>query len=1158
MPTCPNKNTPNWRSLHNLVPSISNYVWDKLNGQIDQNGYPEHNLDKFKSLLSKNNNDFKNTYLEYMKTVERISIDPDELEIYSSSLVDENIPLEEDILTDSLKYLDSLGEIRSKAVKALETKLEIEATRKHLLEDDILKRKALIDKLSKLEADKAMVLFVNQAAKSTENTMKEYNFKLKQLKDIKDGKSNLKEEDIFNPKLLYNWRDYLSAYDTIEDYQNYLIQNNELSNKEELEKILTEVIKNKNAIKDLYVSKGLDMAAKFLAPNYNKLYVLYEKILRQKYSKLDDTDKAKITEREFIDQQLKLNDENLKQKTILLIRRELQKAGKDINLIARWVENAQESSDPVVAAATKALTIATMKSQTLTIKAKDNLVEVLRELEKSKGSSTNKKDFYDFMLEKDSKDNYTGNIVDRFGSQFWIDYENQREYTKTLEPNARKTHIKTWTRLNTVFDKTKFNRDKWNLIQSLIDDGKLSDIEVKELEWNDVSYNPLSTHDMQEKGMLNMDAADVISECVYSNVWNYRTPISKYSNNNKGWNQLSQILKNPNDPRSKFYNTIKGLEEESASYLPTSLRLRTNQLPGIIKSNEERIIDKESIKDIAKSSIAKQFDVLADDTSRGVTTIQDEQGNERNFLPSHYTGKLDIKDQSFDLPTIYLRYFQMTADYGAKNEILPEMELTKFFINNRELIKTDSKGNPVLKALRVVEKLIPEKVTKPKGNNQLADQFNDWFDMVMYGKKEIDEGDFNFFGLKFDKAKLFNYLNKFTSLNILALNFKAGVNNVLLGEALQTSEAYAGQHMTVKSYTKANKFFWSHFMGVIEDIGKRTPDGIVNKLYEHFQVSPELVDTNLKNNTVAKALVKTSTLYSTLHMGDYYMQSRLFLGMLANIDAKNSKGESLGSMLDMYTIRNGNLTLNPDVDINKSNWTKEDQTNFSLKVKTVMSGIHGEYTDTGRSAMQRYILGRMGIMFRKYVVPGLKRRYKKSTYIEKVGDYSEGYYRTTVNYFGSIAREFRTLQFSAFGEEWSKLSNSQKSNLIRTAGDVLFLTASIILASIALGKAGDDDDNSAYWANFTAYQMLRFKTDILFFTPKIDEAMTILRSPMATMSLLENVGKLTHQLASPGEEYQRGPWKRHLKLEKIIVDFIPVVRSFYQTRDIKNQINFLK
>jgi hypothetical protein len=1082
-------------------------------------------------------------------------IEPSEIHTPSTT---EELPLEEDVLTDDLSQLDRIGEIKAKAIKALETKLELEVRRKNLTEEDIDRKKGFVEKLSKLESEEAMILFVKQASQAVSNIVSKYNSKLNKIKS-----EGLKYSDVITPGVLYQWRDTLSAYDTIEDFRSYLIQEDKLDsikdidiNGTPLSEILDKTIVSKNAIKDLYETKGIDMVAEYLAPHYNKIYKDFEILSSKKYDKLTDEDKAKISKKDYVASQKRFNNENLRKKTILLLRRELVKANKDINLISRWVENTQDASDPIIAATAKVLGIKTMQSETISIEARDEIVDALRELEKFQGNSTNKKKFYGFMLEKDENGNYTTNTVDRFGSQFWNAYDTYKEEQKSKSYEERRDNLKGWVKVNTIFNREGFNKARWEVIDRLKAEGKLSDIEYKELEWNDISYTPLSAHQMAENNIINEEAANEISNWVFRNIWEYRKPSEKWEAKNTNWKQFEKLLSNPSDPRVNFYNVIKKYEEEAGKYLPGSQRLKAGRLPSIIKSNEERISDKEPIKEITKSVLSKQFNILADDTSRGNPTIQDEQGNEINFIPVHYTGRLDVKDQSFDLASIYLKYFTMAVDHGLKREILPEMEMARFFINNRDIVKTDSSGNPVLKTYRVLEKKVAEKVTKSKGNNQLADQFNDWFDMVMYGKKTVDEGDFNIFGLKFDKAKSVDFLNKFTSLNVLALNYKAGVSNIITGEALQTGEAFAGQHMSKKSYTKANKYFWLHSMGIIEDIGSRKPEGIINKLYEEMHISPEPISLNLKDNTRAKMLSKSSSLFFVMHAGDFYMQSRLFLGMLADKQAYDSEGKEIGTLLDMYSIRDGKLTLDPRVDLEKSNWTKQEQTNFSFKVKGIMSGIHGEYSDIGRSAMQRYALGRMGIMFRKFIVPGVKRRYKKSSYIERLGEYSEGYYRTTGRFFSNLAKELRTMQFLALGSEWNKLTKYEKGNIIKTLSEVVFLIATLILAGIFLAKAKDDDDDELMYS-FLAYQALRFKAELLFYTNPA-ETMALLRSPMATMSTFENLGKLCKQLEKPGELYQRGPWKDHLKMEKIWWDFVPGARAFFQTRDIKSQLNFLK
>jgi hypothetical protein len=704
--------------------------------------------------------------------------------------------------------------------------------------------------------------------------------------------------------------------------------------------------------------------------------------------------------------------------------------------------------------------------------------------------------------------------------------------------------------------------------------------------------------------MINDKLADELSEWSSNNVWDFRQPSEKYKKLNPQWEQLNRILQNEDDPRSKFYKFYVKTIDEKNKQLPYNQRLSRFQIPSVIKTTQEQFADKDSLKTIAKTIIAKRFDVLQDDTSRTSSAITDEEGNVRHFIPVYYTGKLKkyiIKDQtgkivkefrneesankfltlrknkdkkltiteketpedqSYDLSTILLKFGHMSDDYKNKAEIFPEMELTKFFINNREVTNTDSKGN-IIKNLKSKFNKNNDTI-KGKNETNLASFFNDWYEMAMYGLKEKDQG--SFFGL--DVSKAANALNSFTSLNLLAVNIRAGVNNVLVGEAFQTAEAFAGQHMSAKSYTKANSVFYKNIPGMINDIGNRKPTNIVNKLYEYFGLPTESLNQNLKDNTRFKMLGKRSSLYFIMHAGDFYMQSRLFLGMLENTRAYNKEGKDIGSMFEMYEKHfkdtKGEIGLPEEVDLSKSNWTQKDRDNFTIKTRGIMSGIHGEYGELERNAIQRLALGRMALMFRKFIVPGALRRYKKYGYSERVGDYTEGYYRSGAKFIVNIGKEIGTLLFSIQSDKY-ELNAHQKANVVRAFSEVAFFIAAVILASIVLGKL-KDDDNDKFIYSLAAYQLLRFKSEMLFFSPKVDEALSILRSPMASMSMFENVAATTHQLGvdlvgmingTGPEKYKKGLHKGDYKLQKVLYDWIPAARSIYSLINTPESLNLM-
>jgi hypothetical protein len=531
------------------------------------------------------------------------------------------------------------------------------------------------------------------------------------------------------------------------------------------------------------------------------------------------------------------------------------------------------------------------------------------------------------------------------------------------------------------------------------------------------------------------------------------------------------------------------------------------------------------------------------------------------MVPIYYTGRTNKKgkdgkwiydpnEQSYDLAGIFYKFADMASSYSIKNKLVPEIEMASFFMRTRDIKLLDKDGNPIERK----DDDTPE-VKQEKKKNNIADQFDDWKDDVIYGVVEKGLGTIKIGKKEIDITKTINFLKKYTGLNIMALNAKTAVSNVIMGEMQQIGESFARQHMTVKSFQKGSFFYEKNIMGILHDTTQRIPSNIVTLLNEEFNITMESLDPQFKDNNWIKQLAKTSTLYALLRMGDHWMKNRFFLGMLEEKRAYNSQGEDIGSLLDQYYIdeKTKKLTIKKEVDLEKSNWTQDDQYRFSMKVQSILSGIHQEISPLGRAAAERNAILNLALLFRRFIAPGVLRRYKKMSYVERVGDYTEGYYRTFGRVVPKLIKELVMFKTTVLSEDWGKLNTMEKANIRRTINDMAFLVMALLLAGLFKGM-GDDDDEWIY--DFGEYQMLRFQTEILFFTPKIDETMTILRSPFASMSVLENVIKTWGQMFDPMETYQRGPWKGHLKLEKDMWDFVPVMRSFYQTRDISEQKGF--
>jgi hypothetical protein len=584
------------------------------------------------------------------------------------------------------------------------------------------------------------------------------------------------------------------------------------------------------------------------------------------------------------------------------------------------------------------------------------------------------------------------------------------------------------------------------------------------------------------------------------------------------------------------------------------------------------MLDEEGLNIIGKEKLAQE---KQEGTVEGKE--RSEMVNEANepvyFLPIYYTQnkshdvgkKLAIQDQSFDVASLYFNYLKMAIDFGNKYDALAELEMTNYFINNRDVIRRDAKGNIVVdataKKMRRIGDTIRDKAVLDSGNkSMIAAQVNDFMKMAIYGMEHEEEPDINIFGFTMDRAKMLDSLNRFTALNFLGVNFVAGIANINVGEINQLIESFAGEYTTIKDLKDATGFYYKNLGGMMKDIGNRRPENLVSLLVDRFNVLNEEVDGKLNLNSRFANLMKSNTLFFTSHVGEHYMQVRFALSMLKTIRAYDKEGNDIGDMLSQYSVDEDTHTLKVNKDV--ANWSEHDQTNFSARMHRVLSAMHGEYTALGKSAVQRMALGRMAILFRRFVVPGVKRRYGKKGINNLLDDYEEGYYRTFGHFAKQLMSDLVHFKFEAMQGYGKKMTKLERANMVRFTVEMSAMAVTVIMAMLAMKAKKDDPDKNDLLLNNMAYQALRLRSELSFYWNPTSMTQ-ILRSPTASMTLLENSIKLFGQLLYPItsgtfalQEYQVGNWKGHYKIEKTINQLIPIIKQPARIRDIGNQLSY--
>ena len=1146
--------------------------------------------------------------------------------------------------------------LKDKVLERLETKISLYKNRGK--REQVAKLSEEYEKMKEDSPIVALARFASVAGKHTKHIYDRY----WSLKDRID-KGEVTNKEL--AELFRQWYDYLVAFDTLEEMKEEYLKFTKQSEIQEqfsgIRDFLTSTIEMKNSIKSLYTRDSSEILVNALSEFDTRAYEEFKLEKEKEWRQWSKEDKKAKPLAQFLDEEVKQNEDLIKQNIRNSLRNEIEKAKYDIPFLARWADSVLDSNDEVVASAVKAFMIQHNKSRDESIDVRDEVVELTRELEKKQGYTTisSPESLYDFMLEKTQSFIISGDVAFRVGRTIYIsekgannfkeavvtkseDYGNWVRYTSggkefLLEPNlyeykshnskytqhyvsefhsefhsqldlikeiafgrdysgvnpkkaarARGKEINRWKNNNTNFDTNKYRKDKALFYDTLVEQGILSEETKTELIDNDYSPGDFK-RDITDILEDNETAISEILKWIRENEWEYRTPIDMWKN--PEWEKLTNIKsKNPDDPRVKYYEYIVNKNAEIDMRLPYKYRLGT-RLPGVSKTFVERLRSGYNIGKALKGTGRKAFTRRPEDIQKGETVgtgktekqrseilkLQDENGNERMFLPIFYSSNINESEQSYDLASLYNMRFTMGIDYKYKSEILPFMELTQFHLNNRKL-RLVAKGNPIKNALR---SLRGKEVTKEKGS-YIAEQFEDWMKHAMYGKSMEQMGEFSVFGQSVDTTKVIQNINKYSAYNLLGLNLVQGIANWGLGQVMQRVEAFAGEYTNMKDYERAGIIFKTNLPGIFNDIGSRAPTNKLSRLEEWWDILHDYGnDPRMRKHNKFRQLMTSNLAFFQSHMGEYMMQVRFAVSMALSQKIYDKDGNimkrSNGRDMTLYHAievdkETGKIKLNDRVE-KESDWTRDEALQFGNKIKRVLSRMHGEYSKEGSNAIQRHALGQAGMMFRKFVVPGFKRRWEHSRLKDENGNYKfkynellessvEGAYISFLRIMPKIIWDLMRFKADMARAHWKGVTAVERANIRRTLGDHIFLAAFIIIGWAALkGLKEADDDREEYMYQTIAFHALRLRSELLFFYSP-GEFQRILRSPAASLAIIENLINFFSEFADPGQsifdEIEKGPLKGNPRYAKHLNNMLPFWKQYYRLTDMGSMLAWFR
>lgn len=620
-------------------------------------------------------------------------------------------------------------------------------------------------------------------------------------------------------------------------------------------------------------------------------------------------------------------------------------------------------------------------------------------------------------------------------------------------------------------------------------------------------------------------------------------------------------------PAKEFYNILLDEYKQSQSLLGRNAQRKNSWddfsyvLPTIRKSAYDKGREDgwfNSLGDALKEGTSFQ----ETDTEYG--ELVKANGEPLKVIPRYYTNYITPTLVSKDIVNSIIKFGDMAHRYKAKGQLAGVVNIMQSAVANRELYTMSSTGETLYTS---VAQRFGYKVAAPKDgkDSNTYKQLMAFIDSFYYGREEKARAA-RILGREVSANKMTGFASTGVALSTLSFNLLQSVNQVVIDTAMGSQESLAGQFYSYSDHLWARKKL--HGMGRSLGLAKTglqdkfTKQSKIGKMIEMFdafqelggQFGKEAGSTFKKNLTLGNMFILQRGAEASVTTTKLLALARSYKGKLKDSSGKvllNEAGEEADLWDMLIEDKNGKLMVDPRV-------ANFNIAKFSAKFHGMVRRTNQLKGDFDKTALERQWYGKAVTLFRKYFVPGMRKRFGHSqgslhTDIE-LGQVTEGYYATVRDMLLEALYEFRTGSKSeaikiAFGKGASR---QQKFGLRRAAYELAFATLTFVIGKLVGAMLDDDDDKDSWVLNMIAYQALRANTEMLAFANPY-EFWRIVENPTATANFMKNTLDLVlatgevvgYQLGVvPAEDvfYQRkaGPYaKGDAKWVKEFMDWAP-------------------
>lgn len=611
---------------------------------------------------------------------------------------------------------------------------------------------------------------------------------------------------------------------------------------------------------------------------------------------------------------------------------------------------------------------------------------------------------------------------------------------------------------------------------------------------------------------------------------------------------------------NQFIPVIKPVSEHITEKGSTSNTLN------IIKKNVNEAISRDGVMETEYYEMytdenGKEFRLLPISYTSDITSDMTKKEKEK-FIEVHgkkgyekyIKSNLMLSQVSLNLENSLNVFVGMANNFTALSSIEPEIKIVERAIEKRQIIAKKRGKLAIAKGTS----LTPEFIEKKDANSKKA--FRNYISMHFYGQRQNKEVVGNV-----DIGLLVDNIGQYASLVQLGTNLFSSMNNVLVGKISNFIESGGGQFYNKTHFSKAHPIFWRNAASLLKDSTRRYKQSILGQLNERWNLEQNINERHHKIIDKQKwKSLGSGSLFVLQSLGENSIQYQLFISMGLSHRVVNNKiysfndwaeakgkkhtkenkkefenlGETLWSKITKQDTK-GELVVDPNLT--------DEMRLFVERFKGLYQSLHGNYSRWDTPAYNKYALGRAAAMFRKWVKPGWDRRFEfskfadRDTYDEQLRANIAGYYSITGSFLKDVISDVRTLKTLTVLSKYKTLPEWKKAGIRKSIHELLSVAGTVLIGSILGSTLEDmDDDEDRRLMIMAVYQAKRLQKELAFYRDPVS-AFEILKTPAASLSLVENTFKLVNQMVRMERYAEGGPREGQLKALKTLKRTVPVV-----------------